>query len=444
MSEPIVQTWRRQNMLRAWRRRLPTLAVVLGLIAILGGGIAWLALSGSGLVASPASVQGPAVRAQTAGGGDRVFLITSQWRTYRTRMTPTGTSYSRLFVDVWGFDPANAAPVWRQRLADDRAGVNMGRQLLGVQGGILWLFDGRSLVGLSPKNGARVADNGTFEAANPQLRGVMPTDARYVRFDPQGLSFTAADGRDWRLTGEGAATRPDGPRLSTDAQRADPQPGIALPTRNAGGNGTWSFYTRGINIGGRQWLGLLAPPEAEKFDRVEGIGGIDPQTYPRTRLWVAKIGRKPSVFGSDLTIDNLRPLPESPEFLTAGLLQDGRCCRNIPILVFKPDGVLVLHRDRLGPEGRLKLTRVSGPLGKPVWSADLPVKEIEAVMPGETSVALIGRREEPPLFRRRDGRTESVDQLVSVDLATGKLSAYGFRIRPTDPQDLPASSTKLD
>ena len=406
--------------------------------------VVWFVTSGRGLVPSPASIQGEVVRGRAPDGADRVFLLTSQWRTFRSRTGPSGTAYTRLFVDVWAFDPATARPVWRQRLSDDRGGVNMGRQILGMQGGVLWLFDGRSILGLSPKDGARVADNGTFQDANPQLRGVMPTEARYVRFDPQGLSFTAADGRDWRLTGQGAATRPDGPRLDTDAQRADPRPGVSIPARNAGGNGTWAFYTRGINIGGRTWLGLLAEPEAARFDAQDAIGGVDPQTHPRTRVWTARIGSKGTFFGPRPTISEVRPLPESPEFLTAGLLQDGRCCRDIPILLFKPDSVLVLHRDRLGQQGRLKLTRVAGPRGAPVWSADLPLQEIEAVLPGENALVLIGRRDEPPLFRRRDtDRPESVDQLVSVDLATGKLGAYGFRIVPTDPHDLPASSTKL-
>jgi hypothetical protein len=64
-------------------------------------------------------------------------------------------------------------------------------------------------------------------------------------------------------------------------------------------------------------------------------------------------------------------------------------------------------------------------------------------MPGETSVVLMGSRDEPPLFPGYNStdRAESVDQLVSVDLATGRLGVYGFRIKPTPPHELPASST---
>lgn len=424
------------------RRRRGAMGL-LGALAVLAavGGFAWFAFGASNVIPSPASVVAEPVRAATADG-DRVYLMTSQWRTFRSRGSRRGSSYTRLFVDVWGFDATNAKPVWRTRLVDDRSGVNMGRKLLGLHGGVLWLLDGKGLVGLSPKDGRRIADAATLEAANPALRGVVPAEDRYYRFDPQGLSFTAADGRDWRLTGQGSATAPDGPRLDTDAQRAVPKPGVFLPARTAGGNGSWAFYTRGLNVADVRWLGLLAEPEVAAFRSGGTIGGVDPQRYPRTRLWSARIGKTQTFFGPKPTFADFKPFPESPEYLTAGLLQDGRCCHNTPIMLFKPDSVLVLHKDRLGDGGKFRLSRASGPLGKPLWTVDLPVTALEAVMPGETSVAIYGRRNEPPLFGR-DRTPESVDQLVTVDYATGRMAAYGFRIKATAPEDIPPSSTDL-
>lgn len=442
MSEPIVQTWRRRNFLRALPGRVRFVLALLAIPAVFAA-ILWFVIAGGGLAPSSASVQGPPVRAATAAG-DRVFLITSQWRTVRSGFRSSGTSYTKLYVDVWGFDARTAKPVWRRRIVDDRRGVNRGREILGVQAGILWLFDGKQLLGLSPADGSVVADAAALEAANPALNGLTPTELRYIRFDPQGLSFTAADGRDWRLTGQGAATKPDGARLDLDAQRAPPRPGVALRARIAGGNGTWAFYTRGLGINGTMWLGLLAEPEVAGFRDQGAIGGVDPERYPRTRLWTALIGKKDTFFGPKPTFREFKPLPDGPEFLTAGLLQDGRCCHDLPILLFKPDSVLVLHRDRLGDGSRLKLTRVTGPRGKPAWTVDLPANALEAVMPGEGAVVLLGRRDEAPLFPRRNASNlpESIDQLISVDLATGALGAYGFRILPTAPDDLPASSTK--
>lgn len=434
MSEPIVTK-------AAPERRggsLPGVLIAVAIVAAIAAGVWFIVAGGSGVVPSPAGVVAEPVRAVTPDG-ERVYLMTRQWKTYRSRTNRSGTSYSRLFVDVWGFDAANARPVWRTRVADERGGVNTGRKILGVQGGVLWLLDGKGLVGLSPKDGGRIADAATLTAANPALAGVVPSEERYYRFDPRGLSFTAADGRDWRLTGQGSATAPDGPRLDIDAQRAPPGPGVSIPARTAGGNGSWAFYSRGLATRA-MWLGLLAEPEAETFAKQGVIGGVDPARYPRTRLWSARVGSRSTFFGPRPTFADFKPLPEGPEFLTAGLLQDGRCCHDTPILLFKPDSVLVLHKDRLGEEARFSLTRVSGPLGKPLWTVELPATALEAVMPGEGSVVIYGRRDEPPLFGR-EKRPESVDQLMAVDYATGAISTYGFRIKATEPQDIPASST---
>ena len=77
------------------------------LIGLLAAAVVALFVAGCGVVPSPASVVAEPVRATTPAG-DRVFLMTSQWKTFRTRGVSSGTSYSRLFVDVWGFDPAGA------------------------------------------------------------------------------------------------------------------------------------------------------------------------------------------------------------------------------------------------------------------------------------------------------------------------------------------------
>lgn len=423
---------------RAGRRRLLAFLLVVAMpLAIVAAVV--FAVLGRGAIPSVADVQGPPVRATTPAG-ERVMLLTSQWHTFRSPGRTNRTSYTRLYVDVWGFDGRTGQPVWRRRISDDRAGVNMGRTLLGVHGGVLWLLDGQQLLGLDPATGAVTADAAAFEAANPALRGVVPAEARYIRFDPKGLSFTAADGSDWRLTGNGAQTAPDGPRLDLDAQRAEPEAGVFLPARVAGGNGTWAFYSRGLRVGDR-WLGLLAEPEVEGFQKAGGIGGVDPKRYPRTRVWSARVGSRNTFFGPRPTFGDFAPLPEGPEFLTAGLLEDGRCCHRPPILVRDPDSVLVLHRDRLGEGSRLRLTRVTGPGGKPAWTADLPVESLEAVMPGETTLVLLGARNEPPLVRRRGWRPESVDHLVTIDLATGRQSVYGLRVAPTPGERIPASST---
>jgi len=426
MSEPIVS--------RPPRRARKALLVGLAALAlpVLVTGAVMLVIAGGGPTASPADVIGPPVRAASAQG-ERVYVLTSQWKTYKG-FGRNATSYTDLLVDVWAFDAADARPVWRHRLTRDRRGVNMGRALLGAQDGILWALDPRGLVGLSLADGAVVADVARIEAANPELKGLLPTEANYYRFDAAGLSFTAADGRKWRM-GDRLKVQPATAEASAAA-------GVTVPARIAGGNGTYAFMERGLTIGPR-WLGLLDAEEAAVFATNGAIGGVDPANHPRMRLWRADIGSRKTFFGPKPVYGGFAPLPQSPEFVNAGLLSNG-VTNTLPILLFKPDSVLILHRDRLGDAGKLKLTRISGPAGKAVWSVDLPMRSLEAVMPGERSLALLGARdEEGPRHgpTRRD--IVSVDQLVAVDLASGRMGAYGFKVLPTEPQKIPASSTTL-
>jgi outer membrane protein assembly factor BamB len=392
---------------------------------------------GRGTMATPADMVGAPVRAATPAG-DRIYVLTSQWKTYRGAFRSSGSSYTDLLIDVWAFDAADAKPIWRRRVAQDRRGVNMGRGILGAQDGVLWILQADGLIGLSLADGSPAADAARIEAANPQLKGLLPTEAQYYRFDGAGLAFTAADGRNWRLAGASLKASPSD--LAAPKTRAA---GVALPAHIGGGNGTWAFMERGLMAQKTMWLGLLSDEEAQTFKTQGAIGGIDPQRYPRTRLWKAAVGQTQTFFGPKPVYRAFQPLPEGPEFLVAGLLTSG-VTNSPPILLFKPDSVLVLHRDRLGDAGHLKLTRISGPNGKVVWTVDLPMTSLESVMPGETSVVLHGHRDEKdPMRPANDKLAVSVDQLVAVDAATGKLGVYGFKVKPTPGETIPASSTSI-
>lgn len=398
-----------------------------------------LVVGGRGIMPSAVSVVGPPVRVE-----NRAFVLTSQWKTFRpiSRSLVSSGTYTDLLIDVWAFDAANAKPVWRHRLATQRRGVNMGRELLGAQENILWVIEPDGLSGLSLKDGSLAADAAAIEAANPALKGLMPTEPRYYHFDAAGLAFRAADGRDWRLVGPGLKVAPQEEAPKGDAAKA-PLPGVTMRADIAGGNGTWVFQSRGLHIGkvSPAWLGLMAAPEEKTFRERGGIGGVDPR-YPRTKLWMAKVGSKPTFFGPKPVYSDFRALPEGPEYLEAGLLSRGGRTYEIPILLFKPDSVLVLHRDRLGAGNHLKLTRASGPLGKPLWTADLPIDKLEAVMAGDGSVVLEGRREEPGPGRKTvDAYAVSVDHIIAVDLATGRMGDYRLMIKATKPEDIPAAWT---
>ena len=373
-------------------------------------------------------MQGRPVRAATQAG-DRVFLLTGQWKSYRP-FRGTSATYTELLVDVWAFDGATGVPASRTRLEAQRGGTNAGRALLGADRGALWVLTASGLLALSPKDGSVVADVAKIEAANPPLKGLLPKEEGFFRFDATGLAFRAADGRSWRLDGATLAARPDEP--STD--------NVAFPpARISGGVGTYMFQERGLDVG-RRWLGLLAESEVAPFRSGGAIGGMNPAAVPRTRLWSARTGSRETFFGPRPTYEEFAPLPDSPEFLNAGLLSDGNL-QDRPVLVGN-DSLLVLHVDRLGDEGRLQLSRLVGPSGREAWRVALPMRRLDAVMPGTTSVALLGSRPEPDPMRPQDNRTTAVDQLAVIDLGSGRMAVYGFLVRATAPEVIPPSSTR--
>jgi hypothetical protein len=364
---------------------------------------------------TPADVIGAPVRAQTTAG-ERIFLLTSQWRTYRPytgrRSSATAPTHVDLLIDVWAFDAADGRLVWRRQLEADRSGLNMGRAVLGVDARAVWVLAGDGLVGLSPADGSTVADVGRLEAANPQLKGRIPREPNYYQFGEGGLWFTAADARRWRLAGPELQARPEA-EATGGAE-------VFAPARWSGGVSTWMFHERGVRLGDR-WLGVLSEREAQASTEADELKLSSVQDEPLGRLWSAHLREAPTHFGFRMAYQDFAPLPESPEFIQGGLLTDGVTNRP-PILLTGPDSVLVLHRDRLGADGRWKVSRVAGPGGRVLWSAALPMARFDAVMPGKETLAIQGSQPEPDPRRPNTGQTEDVDHLAVIDLASGRTT----------------------
>jgi hypothetical protein len=281
--------------------------------------------------------------------------------------------------------------------------------------------------------------------------------------DRDGLRLTAADARAYRLDPASFAAR-----LAADsgASAVTTSAGAPLPAVSPAyytPNSTQFFQQRGLVWPGR-WLGVLSDSEATRLVRETAPGGADERRRPaaamigvgeppstgqgapvRYRLWSARISQVsaappgwpadfPDNWGTRKRYADVAPLPESPEFLQAGLLGPGSVSQ--PVVLRDPDGVLVLHRDRLGEEGKLRLTRIAGPGGRPVWLAALPLSVLQSVMPGERSVVLLGiEYAEPPPGASsaeprgaRDPFHDAHERLVSVDLATGTVGVYDLDV----------------
>src|SRR5262249_3293882 len=162
---------------------------------------------------------------------------------------------------------------------------------------------------------------------------------------------------------------------------------------------------RGLPIGDR-WLGVLTEKEATRLQGEPVVPGaapgerpgvaadffarlhvpddleVQPQAY---RLWSARLTKGsaappewpkelPDNWGTRDRYSDYQALPEAPSFLKAGLLGDGQS--EAPLWYRDPDSVLVLHHDKVGSAGRLRLARIAGPAGRTVWDVALPLANL--------------------------------------------------------------------
>jgi len=225
------------------------------------------------------------------------------------------------------------------------------------------------------------------------------------------------------------------------------------------------FQLRGLPIGESRWLGVLTDEEAAALQADPVIPGRDPneprgalydfyeaQHVPTElygpaarpyRLWGAKVAKVsaaprdwpkdfPDKWGTRDTFSDYQVLPEAPAFLRAGLLGDGRS--KYPFWVRDPDGVLVLHHDKLGPTGRLHVTRVSGPVGKVAWDAALQIENTDAVLfapdpSTTTSIVFVGTEPNPTHDPQSEVSREAHQKIVALNVASGAVATYDLTAR---------------
>ncbi len=85
-----------------------------------------------------------------------------------------------------------------------------------------------------------------------------------------------------------------------------------------------------------------------------------------------------------------------------------------PLLLSNPDSVIVLHWSKIGSQGTLVAARVTFD-GKPIWSVDTGIANLDQVLPGVLLTAFIAKG---PLS---DGKP--VPHLVIIDSNTGRFTA---------------------
>lgn len=394
----------------------------------------------------PAERRGPVLRS-SAGGSDRVYVLTTQSeRIVPLRMRRrggTGRARQLLHVDLWAFDATTAQPVWRRRLRTFEDQGDLMHTILGADASTLWLLV-REPLAVSLADGRLLADGAGLDARNPSVAGQRVDQNGFVAFGAQGLQLTLSDSTQWVVDGLTLAAQP-----RAAAPRHDDR--ITLPALDAA-------YTSRLQLRGllteSMWLGVLTDSEADTLSKPPVVPGAKPgerrgamadflasQHVPgrleaaptRYRLWRAKVKKVsaaprdwpahlPDNWGTRDQFSDYAPLPDAPVFLQAGLLGNGEA--ETPFWYREPDSVLVLHHDKVGKDGRLRLARVSGPAGRVVWDAALGAAALDSAMYGARIVSLVGGGPNPAHEPKAERSRETHQLLVSVDVTDGRLASY--------------------
>jgi len=343
--------------------------------------------------------------------GNRVYLLTTQ-----SKLTPDfGDSPSNIlkdmerFLDLWAFDTDNAKPVYRQRLRTISGGNVLGYSFLGAHNQTLWLLLASELHAINRESGVVSGNAEKIGSLNPTLRSLIPTEQRYFEVNPEGLTIQAADARTWYLHPDTLIASKTPPVIES---KGVPTPYVDPQSMDA-------FYKRGVNIG-KRWLGLLTHKESVDLN---GMSSRYSQTLgaPTRR----------SLYAADITnerIGNFKPITE--DFLAPGLLAEHRPTGGGAVILRRnPDSVFILHRDRLGQDGKLFLARVASPEGKILWNTALNLSILQTIMPDDQSLLLFGRRyptKAPNVDQSGDPYQAAHEILIALDWATGTLKSFDF------------------
>lgn len=398
-----------------------------------GACLAWLVL-GSACHHStfrPPEREGPPALVQD-GNEPRLWLLLSQ-EEQKSRYLGGGRRSIGKWVneivyhfDLQAHDPATSEWLWKKRLLtvkDDAGGRNAQARIFGQDREIVWMFLQDGPVALSSKDGAKLADRTTIEERNPALRGLVPKELDFYAYD-DGLVITAADARRFRIRGAEFLAEAYFPPNDENFRTAQ-----FMATRWNGGYGNRDFLVRQMRLNER-WIGFFNEKEAADAgddgfgDKIAtGEPGSNPdRVYYETRqarrtFWSARIGKtKEFSEGAHDRLFDLARIPGAPEYLEAGLMN--RHGTKQAMRLTDPDGFLVLHRTRLGEEGRLALTRLDDGLNTQ-WTAMLPfhVLRNRYELPGR--LLLYGN-----VQQTEKGVTGSSEHLVALDLRDGKVQSW--------------------
>lgn len=429
-------------MMRARVRRL--MAIWMSVLAL-----ALVACSGT--VFDPPEPQGAAL--MVAVDGKPLLLVLTKQEERRITRTGGGRHSSSterrdtLFhFDLRAYEPKTATPLWRARLLsfndpkiDGGArrtriiGSSTNGALLGQEGERVWLQIAETPFAVAARDGALLVDAAAIEAANPELAGRLPSEARFYGFD-RGLVVHAADARRWVLRGPTLKAEPWTPAPVVTAPAPLKSNGMpkVVPLRPIGDTPARMALLKEQRIGLYSQNEALAAAQDPFGDRLAYPYSILDEGAARRSFWTVHTESVRRFDERYERIQRLAPIVDSPVFLR------GRFLKQLPgetaLAAQQPAGLFVWHSSRMDDAGRLSLTRLDAQL-KPLWTVELPLSESGTANPvrywlqGDHLVAMgQWRREIEHLVSRQP-------YLVSIALRDGKVLAHNLALEATDRRD---------
>ncbi|MFT3807092.1 PA2928 family protein [Arenimonas sp.] len=400
---------------------------------------AWLAACSSSHY-EPPQMQGPPAMVDD-GGKPRLWILTKQEEVKQvsvgggTRSASRWRSDTFIHFGVQAYDPLETKPLWKKRLLTfgdpDAHGSEPSRvigsaesaYLLGQDGQVVWLMIGDAPFGVSAADGSVVADSEALQRINPELKGLLPSEARRYGFD-RGLVLMTADARMFVVRGpeqKATAYTPPPPVQEVAPLKANGMPEI-VPMRPVIGEPP----TRQATFQD-QWLGLYTEKEAADLANDEWgrkfrypYSVTDEGALARRVFYRGKIVDAQHFEDRFKKVTELQPVAGSPVFLKGRFMNEAG--KEMAFLAEDGKGIFVWHSTRVDDAGRLALTRFDGEL-KPVWETELPLSESSTLnristWPVSGHIVVMG-----VLQSEKDGVTSREPQLVSIDLASGAMKS---------------------
>jgi hypothetical protein len=334
---------------------------------------------------------------------------------------------------VQAFDPIAAKPLWQKRLITfgdpDAKGTEPSRvigsaveaRLLGQDGALVWLLIGDAPFAVNAADGGIVADGDKLQQANPELKGLLPSEAKHYGFD-RGLVLMTADARQFVVRGpelKAVAWTPPAPPAEPEGPLQANGMHALVPSMPLG-----EVHARQVTLDG-QWLGLYSEKEAAEAGNDDWGRNLrypyqvlDEGSLARRTFWRAKIVNAQRFDDKFQRLSELTPIAGAPVFLKGRFQTAGFSGQ--PLVLNEPASVLVWHSTRIDDAGRMALARLGADL-KPLWDTELPLSETDVVRRNSTwqlsgYFVVVGE-----LQSENAGVTSRVPQLVSIDLKSGQI-----------------------